>query len=203
MARKCRTGVYFSIFAPNSTGGAPKVDRTFLRFRPISRFRVHPLRGSPPPNWPLHIVGLGTLVKTNFVRGGSPPIWGRYKGLKFSTGVYFGPDFLETSSSDFGIFPPLDGGPPPLRTLKIWAECDERNSRNVRPQLVYPDQVLSRCRPTLRAPVLPRSDCHRPDCFRSALHTPDSDHAKCKVYWRIYDTFTVISRYVISKSVDV
>ena len=57
--------------------------------------------------------------------------------MKFSTGVYFGPDFLENPSSDFGIFSHLDGGPPPLGTLKIWAESDERNLRNVRPKLVY------------------------------------------------------------------
>ena len=76
------------------------------------------------------------------IRGGSPPIWGRYGGLKFSTGVYFGLYFLETPSSDFGIFSPLDRGPPPLGTLKIWAKSDERNSRNVRPNLVYPTEYF-------------------------------------------------------------
>ena len=172
-------GFIFRSLPPTRQGAFPKLTKRFLRFRPISRFRVHPLRGSAPPNWPLRIVGLGTLVKTNFVRGGSPPIWGRYGGLKFSTGVYFGPDFLETPSSDFGIFSPLDRGPPPLGSLKIWAKSDERNSRNVRPKAV-PHRVVSCCRPTLRALFLFRSDCHRPDCPRSACprSTPTTQSVK-------------------------
>ena len=125
----------FRSIAPNRQGAPPKLTKRFLRFRPIARFRVHPLRGSTPPKWPLYIVRLGSLVKTNFVWGGSPPIWGRYGGLKFSTGVYFGLDFLETPSSDFGILSPLDRGPPPPGTLKIWAKSEEPNSRNVRPNL--------------------------------------------------------------------
>ena len=56
--------------------------------------------------------------------------------MKFSTWVYFGPDFLETPSSDFGNFSPLHRGPPLLGTLKIWAKSDEPNSRNVRPKSV-------------------------------------------------------------------
>ena len=72
--------VYFSIYYPYLPGGPPKLTKRFLRFRPISRFQVHPLRGSTLPNWPLHIVGLGTLVKTNFVRGDRPLFGGDMGG---------------------------------------------------------------------------------------------------------------------------
>ena len=38
-----------------------------------------PLIGSVPPSWLFHIKGLGTLRKIFFIRGESPPNWGRYR----------------------------------------------------------------------------------------------------------------------------
>jgi len=50
----------------------------FKFLRGVALFRVRPLGGLPSLTWPLEILALGTLIKTVFVRGGSPPIWGRY-----------------------------------------------------------------------------------------------------------------------------
>jgi len=84
----------------------------------------------------------------------------------FDQGVLW-PRFSRNSLVRFRNFFGPRWGPPPLGTLKIWAESDEQKSRNVRPKLVYPDRVVSCCRPTLRARFRPRSDCRRPDCPRS------------------------------------
>ena len=54
---------------------------------------VRLLMGVPCPIWPLHLVALGTLRKTNLRWGESPPIWGRYGGLKFCPKAYFGLDY--------------------------------------------------------------------------------------------------------------
>jgi len=130
--------------------------QTWPKFTPCcGRFRDFEL---PPPNWPLNIIGLGTLIKTNFVWGIALHL-GEIWGLKFSTGVYFGPDFPETPSSDFGIFGPSTAAPP-LGMLNIWAKSDEQNSRNVRSKLV-PQPSTFLFRPILRARVQPRSDCPR------------------------------------------
>jgi len=48
-------------------------------FEGVALFRVRPLGGGlPSPTWPLEILGPGTPTKMVFVRGRSPPIWGRY-----------------------------------------------------------------------------------------------------------------------------
>jgi len=67
-----------------------------LKFSGGSKFRVHPLRGSPDPNCLLHFVTLGKAKNINLKWGESPPpIWERYWGLKISKVANFGPKLLE------------------------------------------------------------------------------------------------------------
>ena len=109
---------------------------------------------------------MGTLVKTKFcLTWGIAPHLGEIWGVEiFDLGVLW-PRFSRNSLVRFRNFLPLDRCPPPLVTLEIWAKSDERNLRNVRPKLV-PQPSTFVFRPTLRAQVQPRSDCHRPDCPR-------------------------------------
>ena len=67
-------------------------------------FGVRPLMGVPCPIWPLHVVALGALRKTNLSWGESPPIWGRYGGLKFCPKTYFGLDYDAVPTKRFSIF---------------------------------------------------------------------------------------------------
>ena len=53
-----------------------------------------PLGGLSSPTWPLEILGLETLMKMVLVRGGSPPIWGRYGVWPVCTLVHFFSKFL-------------------------------------------------------------------------------------------------------------
>jgi len=74
----------------NHSNGGPLWRLKFKKIRFFSRklsskffwgwalCRVRPLRGLLSPTWPLEILVLGTLIKMVFVRGRSPPIWGRY-----------------------------------------------------------------------------------------------------------------------------
>ena len=115
-------------------------------------------------------------------RGGSPPIWGDMGGLKFSTGVYFDPTFLN-SLVRFRNFFAHRQLPPPLGMLKIWSKSDERNSRNVRPKLV-PQPSTFAFWPSVTphsspydggrrgAAISHRSDCPRSNFSRSTLITP-------------------------------
>jgi len=120
----------------------------------------------PPPNWPLNIIGLGTLIKTNFVWGIALHL-GEIWGLKFSTGVYFGPDFPETPSSDFGIFGPSTAAPSSRDAEhlgKIWRTELEKCSFKVGTPTEY-FSVLA--------------DFARSSSAPFGLPPLDSDNAKC------------------------
>jgi len=120
-------------------------------------------------------------------RGGSPPIWGDMGGLKFSTGVYFDPTFLN-SLVRFRNFFAHRQLPPPLGMLKIWSKSDERNSRNVRPKLV-PQPSTFAFWPSVTPHSSPydvriwgptgRGDISPLGLSAFGLSPLDSDHAKC------------------------
>ena len=137
-----RSAVFIFRYLPPTRQGAPP---NLTQFPVSADFAISssPPRGLPPPKWPLHIIGLGTVVKTNFRPGCTlAPIFSK---LPRQISEFFRPS---TDAPSSGM-------------LKIWGKSDERNSRNV-PQ---PSTLLFR--PTFRARVQPRSDCHRSDCPRS------------------------------------
>jgi len=70
-------------------------------FGGVALFRFHPLGGLPSPIWPLQMLVLGTLTKIVFVRGGSPPIWGRYEFWPVCTLAHF---FLSYRNFPLAIF---------------------------------------------------------------------------------------------------
>jgi len=61
----------------------------FKNFGGVALFWFHPLGGLPSPIWPSQILALGTLTKIVFVRGRSPPIWGRYEFWSVCTLAHF------------------------------------------------------------------------------------------------------------------
>jgi len=61
----------------------------FKNFGGVALFWFHPFGGLPSPIWPSQILALGTLTKIVFVRGGSPPIWGRYEFWSVCTLAHF------------------------------------------------------------------------------------------------------------------